>query len=85
VSRTPKGEPAALVVDDENTVQQRLLTLNRAIGNEWLVASGLEAGDRVIVEGRINVRPGAVVRVAPFEAAPAAPQTQDSRRSSEND
>ena len=33
-------------------------TLDRAIGDRWLVSSGLAAGDRVIVEGMLNVRPG---------------------------
>ncbi len=69
VSRNPKGEPVALIVDDSNTVQQRMLTLNRAIGNKWLVEEGLSEGDRVIVEGMLNVRPGANVRVVPFEGA----------------
>ncbi len=62
VGRNPKGEPLALVVDDKDTVQQRMLSLNRAIGSRWLVTSGLSEGDRVIVEGAINVRPGAVVK-----------------------
>ena len=51
VSRNPKGEPVALVVDEAGKVQQRLLTLDRAIGDQWLVSSGLAAGERVIVEG----------------------------------
>ncbi|MEJ2091806.1 MAG: efflux RND transporter periplasmic adaptor subunit [Syntrophobacterales bacterium] len=59
VSRNFKGEPVALVVNDAGKVQQRLLSLNRAIGNEWLVSSGLSAGDRLIVEGMMKVRPGA--------------------------
>ncbi len=63
VSRTPKGEPVALIVDPDNTVQQRALTLDRAIGDRWLIASGLAAGDRLIIEGMLNVRPGA--KVAP--------------------
>jgi membrane fusion protein, multidrug efflux system len=62
VSRTPKGEPVALVVDEHDKVQQRMLKLNRAIGDQWLVSSGLSAGDRVIVEGMMNLRPGATVR-----------------------
>ncbi len=62
VSRTPKGEPFALVVDDAGKVQQRMLTLNRAIGDKWLVSSGLSAGDRVVVEGMLNVRPGSAVK-----------------------
>jgi membrane fusion protein, multidrug efflux system len=72
VSRNPKGEPVALVVDEAGTVQQRLLTLNRAIGDQWLVSSGLTAGERLIVEGIMNVRPGAAVKVVPWDSpAPA--------------
>jgi len=79
ISRNPKGDPVALVVDAEDKVQQRMLTLDRAIGNKWLVSSGLNPGDRVIVEGVQKVRPGASVRVVPFVAAhkedPAAEKT----------
>jgi membrane fusion protein, multidrug efflux system len=74
VSRTPKGEPIALVVDEAGMVQQRLLTLNRAIGDQWLISSGLSAGERLIVEGMMNVRPGATVKVVPWESPePALP------------
>jgi len=79
ISRNPKGDPVALIVDAEDKVQQRMLTLDRAIGNKWLVSSGLNPGDRVIVEGVQKVRPGASVRVVPFAAAhkegPAAEKT----------
>jgi membrane fusion protein (multidrug efflux system) len=77
VTRNSKGEPMALVVDETNTVQQRLLTLNRAIGDQWLVSSGLSAGERLIVEGLQKVRAGAVVKVVPWnnpKDGPAAPQ-----------
>jgi membrane fusion protein, multidrug efflux system len=69
VSRTPKGEPIALVVDSLGKVQQRALTLNRAIGDRWLVSSGLSAGESVIVEGMLNVRPGTVVRAVSLDAS----------------
>jgi len=68
VSRNPKGEPIALLVDAAGTVQQRVLTLNRAIGDQWLVASGLSGGERVIVEGMLKVRPGAAVKTVPFHS-----------------
>lgn len=68
VSRDPKGNALALVVDTQGKVQQRRLTLDRAIGNQWLVATGLEMGDRVIVEGMQKVRPGASVKEVPFSA-----------------
>jgi membrane fusion protein (multidrug efflux system) len=55
-------------VDESGKVQQRPLTLNRTIGNAWLISSGLAAGDRVIVEGMLNVRPGTVVKAVPLSA-----------------
>ncbi|MEW6199862.1 MAG: efflux RND transporter periplasmic adaptor subunit [Planctomycetota bacterium] len=70
VSRNPKGEAVALIVDDAGKVQQRLLTLNRAIGNRWLVSAGLNAGDRLIVEGALRVRPGDAVKVVSAEGGP---------------
>ena len=68
VSRDPKGNPVALIVDGSGKVQQRMITIDRAIGDKWLVSSGLAPGDRVIVEGIQKVRPGASVKVVPFEA-----------------
>jgi membrane fusion protein (multidrug efflux system) len=76
IIRTPKGEPVAWVVDESGKVQQRPLTLNRTIGNAWLVSSGLAAGDRVIVEGMLNVRPGMVVKVVLLSATKEAAATQ---------
>jgi membrane fusion protein (multidrug efflux system) len=68
VSRDPRGNPFALIVDGEGKVAQRMLTLDRAIGDRWLVASGLAPGERVIVEGVQKVRPGAAVKVVQFQA-----------------
>jgi len=79
VSRNAKGEPFALVVDQANTVQQRMLTLGRAIGNRWLVLSGLSVGDRLIVEGVQKVRPGDSVRVVLFDDQTAAQQEPANR------
>jgi len=67
VNRNPKGEPFALVVDEAGKAQVRNLTLNRAIGDQWLVSAGLSPGERVIVEGMLNVRPGATVKVTAWE------------------
>jgi membrane fusion protein (multidrug efflux system) len=67
ISRDPKGNPVALVVDGDGKVGQRTLTLDRAIGDKWLVSSGLKPGEQVIVEGVQKVRPGASVKVVPFQ------------------
>jgi membrane fusion protein (multidrug efflux system) len=68
VSRDPKGNPVTLIVDAESKVQQRMLTVDRAIGDKWLVTAGLKPGDRVIVEGIQRARPGIAVQVVPFDA-----------------
>jgi membrane fusion protein (multidrug efflux system) len=68
VSRNPKGDPFALLVDDEGKAAQRMLRLDRAIGNRWLVTSGLAPGERIIVEGLQKVRSGNAVKVVPFQA-----------------
>jgi membrane fusion protein (multidrug efflux system) len=57
VTRSPTGEATALVVGEGNKVERRRLELARAVGNQWLVSSGLKAGDRLIVEGLQRVRP----------------------------
>lgn len=67
VSRDPKGNPNTLIVDATGKVEQRPLTLDRALGDAWRVTSGLAPGDRVIVEGMLKVKPGVPVKVVPFE------------------
>lgn len=73
VSRTQKGDPFALVVDAENKVVLRMLTIERAIKDKWLVDGGLASGDRVIVEGLQKVRPGMVVKAVPFQENATSP------------
>lgn len=67
VSRTPKGEPYVLIVDEQNKARLRQITLDREIGSTWLVSSGLEPGERIIVEGMLRVTPGIEVNPVPFE------------------
>lgn len=69
VMRDPKGNPFALVVGPDEKVVQQPLELERAMGSQWLVRSGLSAGQRVIVEGSQRVRPGATVRAVAADAA----------------
>jgi membrane fusion protein (multidrug efflux system) len=72
VARNENGEPVALVVDTDNRVEQRVLKLGNAIGDNWLVTEGLAAGDRLIVDGRQKVKAGDVVRPVPAGGSAAA-------------
>ena len=58
VSRNPKGEATALVVQQDGTVQSRILQTGQVIDGAWLVTGGLQAGDRLVVEGMQRIAPG---------------------------
>ena len=79
VCRNHKGDPCSLIVDSEHKVRKRMLTLDRAIGDKWLVSAGLAPGDQVIVEGMQRVRLGAPVKVVPFKEVGMKPATLENR------
>lgn len=74
VSRDERGRPTALVVGRDGKAQLRDLQLGQAVGDRWLVTSGLAAGDRLIVDGLLKARAGQAVRAV---AAGPAPTTAD--------
>lgn len=74
IARDPKGNTTAMVVDAQGVVEQRQVVVSRTIGDQWLVESGLAAGDRVVVEGLQKIAPGATVEVTETVNAAAADQ-----------
>jgi membrane fusion protein (multidrug efflux system) len=71
VTRNAKGEPYCWVVDQDNHAQVRVLTVDRSVGDRWLVTAGVAPGDQLVVEGLQYLRqPGQPVQTKPF--APAA-------------
>ncbi|MFT3847956.1 MAG: efflux RND transporter periplasmic adaptor subunit [Propionivibrio sp.] len=74
VAHDPQGNAVGMVVNAEGKVEARPLKTERAIGNQWLVSDGLQAGDKLIVEGLQKARPGAPVTAVPVGAKAAAPQ-----------
>lgn len=67
VTRTPKGGATVMVVTADNKVELREVQLSRVVGDSWVVESGLNTGEKVIVAGLQKVKPGALV--APAERA----------------
>lgn len=63
IMRDATGAPSAFVVGQDNKVEKRSVETARAIGDQWLIAEGLQAGDRLIVEGIQKVRPGQEVEI----------------------
>jgi len=86
VQRDAAGRPVAYVVGADGTLQLRTLVTERALGDAWLVSEGLAAGDRVVVEGLQNARPGAAVNAQPWTPAqPAAAQAASAPRLAQAD
>lgn len=72
VTRTPRGDATVLLVNDKNQVEMRNVVASQAIGDQWLITSGLKSGDKVIVSGLQKVHPGATVKAEEETAVPAA-------------
>ncbi|WP_454733480.1 MULTISPECIES: efflux RND transporter periplasmic adaptor subunit [Cupriavidus] len=72
ITHDQKGQPVALVVGPDNKVSQRQLVTGATYGNGWVVESGLQPGERVIVNGVEKAKPGMTVK--PVETqVPAQP------------
>jgi membrane fusion protein (multidrug efflux system) len=57
ITRNARGEAIAWIVNQENVVEIRSVNVGQAIGDKWLVNSGLKEGDRVIITGLQKVKP----------------------------
>lgn len=66
--RDAKGNATTYTLSADNTVEVRPLRVGRTSGDAWIVQSGLQAGDRVIVGGLQKIRVGVKVRVLPSPA-----------------
>jgi membrane fusion protein (multidrug efflux system) len=59
-------------VGAEDKVESRQIAASYRLGNEWVVDSGLKAGDRIVVEGVGKLKPGAAVKPVMVAAAGSA-------------
>jgi membrane fusion protein (multidrug efflux system) len=65
VTRNERGQAVALVVGPGDVVAQRIVETGQVVADKWLVRSGLAAGDKLIVDGLLNLHPGAKVTPRP--------------------
>ncbi|HXN18579.1 MAG TPA: efflux RND transporter periplasmic adaptor subunit [Candidatus Binatus sp.] len=61
-----QGAYQVAVVDSENKVSIRTVTVGDRVGSQWIIADGLKPGERVVAEGVQKVRPGAQVNPKPY-------------------
>lgn len=68
VSESPQGS-YVYVLKEDNTAELRIIEPGSWSGADWIIESGLAAGEKVIVDGVTKVQPGTAVTPAPLEAA----------------
>lgn len=61
VTFNSRGEPTAYFVSADNKAEQRSLTATRDMNNAWVVTAGVNAGDRLIVDGFQKISDGTAV------------------------
>jgi membrane fusion protein (multidrug efflux system) len=75
VSRDPKGLPFIWVIGANGKAERRMIEVDRAIGNQWLVSSGVSASEQVVMEGGDQLKAGMQVQAAPYKGNSTAPET----------
>lgn len=71
VTHDARGNATAMVLGSDGKVALRMLELGDAAGNQWLVKSGLNAGDQLIVDGLQKIKPGAMAKAVSTDASAA--------------
>ena len=51
VSRDAKANPIITLLKEDNSIIKQMITIERAIGNRWLVSAGINNNDKIIIEG----------------------------------
>jgi membrane fusion protein (multidrug efflux system) len=71
VQQTANGHVVYVVGEDEKA-ELRPVVVGEWVGTDWVIDQGLQAGDRVIIEGFQRLAPGAPVKITAPQAAPPA-------------
>lgn len=71
VMQTDQGR-VVMLANDKNVVEARPVSAGEWAGKDWVISAGLKAGERVIVDNLLKLRPGAPVAPHPAGEAPSA-------------
>jgi RND family efflux transporter MFP subunit len=64
-----QGSFQVAVVGSDDKITIRTVSVGDRVDNQWVIADGLKAGERVVAEGVQKVRPGMQVNPKPFALA----------------
>ncbi len=67
--RNPQGGLNVWIIDESNQVNPRSITVSGAYGDSWIVSSGIDEGETIVIEGYQKIRPGATVVPSPWMPA----------------
>jgi len=70
VSHNTHGDATVILLGGGNKAVLQIIQTGAVVDNQWVVTSGLKAGDRVIIDGLTGLHPGATVTPV-AEAAPS--------------
>ncbi|MBU3078732.1 efflux RND transporter periplasmic adaptor subunit [Sphingomonas quercus] len=76
VARDPRGSATVMLVGPDNKAKLQPITVTQTVGDKWLATSGVKPGDKVIVEGLLNIQPETKIRPVPAGAPPLPPRRQ---------
>lgn len=73
-----------MVLNEQDEVEKRIVELGERFGIDWRVLSGLEDGERIVVDGLQKIRPGIKVnaveqQIVPFQDTQATPNASDAK------
>lgn len=73
-----------MVLNEQDEVEKRIVELGERFGIDWRVLSGLEDGERIVVDGLQKIRPGIKVNaveqeIVPFQDTQATPTANDAK------
>ncbi|GAB3341267.1 efflux RND transporter periplasmic adaptor subunit [Marilutibacter aestuarii] len=75
LQRDDRG-PFLMVIGADGNVVRKDVVANRTQGSDWVIGSGLEAGDQVVVSGLQRVQPGQPAKGTPWQPEGSAPEGQ---------
>ena len=85
VSRDPRGGATVMVIGADDKLVQKAVTADRTVRDQWLVTSGLAAGDRVVTEGLSRVKAGQTVKAVPAGSKPAEKPAEKKAETTQSD
>jgi membrane fusion protein (multidrug efflux system) len=71
-----QGSSQLAVVGADDKISFRPVQMGERIGSSWIVASGLAAGERVVVEGLLKAKPGLLIKPIDWQSSSSGSDTK---------